>query len=860
LGDADQAEINEQTDQLFWKETGYKEGEKLDPKRNADDRQMAQDWLRLRAHVVHSRQQYLAQPNRLRQQLYDLIPPAARPFMFGKGSSGILEPKDFVTALRIANQIASLTEAERAEYLARVTGTTDSWEHFEQAIDPYVAERQERGAAAEAREDAKTELFGMDEVYRRYRAFKQSVDARAAHAALDDLNDALKPHGFDSVEAFEAWLEPRVAAFEAAFEKEGLLIANEMLDRYSHILYVERERILVPQELDIFYGTLTAAGDDLEPLAVAYPLLEDEELRDHLKGALTKRHALGIILSNISERKEHIANTRNALKENHELMYGFNKLRQHAMLAQGIEENSIYHQLVMERYDDIERKKLIKSFMLAVIAIGAGLLTGGGGTVAVLGAATAAAISFYETLEEYRRYEVEHSAHKAGLLADDPTIAWVIVAALGAGLDFAAAGKAARALKPALKSFDETGDVAKFAAAYDDILKKQKQVDAADVVQSLEDAKQSILNAGKARAREQLAWGDIFIPAKRVNDILAAGTEAFVRFVTAVFTTIQFHGRSLSKFLKTQQARGMLGDLAINPTDHPEHLAALREGFLAALETAETIVNHANQLRLRDSEIENWFHIWAEHPGLSVDGLLAHMDKYAEPLKANAGSKYRYATKLMTDEKTRKVLQDFDLHIAGRGAIEKLTARKTAEGGKVVTIEGRALPSIKNRAKEAPNFNKTDPKTGKLITAEELGLSASDWEWAHLWGPGWGDEAAAGLTLAPREVNQVYQGRGLEKYVRKLAQLADKVGAEVRVKASATSWANPTPGGWETSSDVEFLKKAEYKITLELPDGRKLYNDVVLDVAEPPLAKLLSKELEGPDLEEWLEAYAVGAF
>lgn len=848
LGDSSQAGINEQTNEIFWDQTGYKVGEKLDPLHDPDDQVMAQDWLRFRAHIVGIRSEYLGQPADIRRQLYEMISPEARAFLFRKGAKGILEPSDFLTALRVASKIADLTEAERAEYLARVTGQTNDWSLFERAVDLYVTEREDRGEAGEEREDAKTELFGADELYSAYHSYIGLRDAaamapRASYVlnqkvaqAYSHLKSVMTKHGFEKVSELEAWFDPRVQAFEAAFEKEALFVAREMLDRYLHVLYVERERILVPTNLDIFYGQLKAAGKDLEPLAEAYPLLLDEDLRDDLAGVFTKSRALSTILLHAEQRRADIDDTRNSLQEEPELIYGFDVLRAHAMIAQGVDEGSIYHQIVLRKKNDIEDSALLTSILLAVIAIAAGLLTGGGGAVAVLGAATAAGIGAYEALQEFRRYEVAEAAHGAGLLSDDPSFAWVVVAAVGAGLDLAAVAKAVRVLGPAIHGADgfaATGDLATLTSRYDDIVETTKLTDLA-AAKSLQDARASIVKAAMARAQEQQAWRNVLIPAARLNDVLAATGESFARLVYAVYSSISFHGRNLDKFLKTQQARRLLGDLGTNPAAHPEHLDSLRQGFLAALDTQERVVKHANSLGLRDFEIEHWFRAWAGRSHYSADSIIEQMTEYAAPLTASATSKHRYATELMTDQRTREVLQDYDLRIAGRGGISSITARKTSVGERVVTIEGRVIASIGDRAKNAPNFNKTTAESGSLFTAKELGLKSSDWEWAHLWGPGFGDEAAAGLMLAPRSVNQFAQNRGVEGYIRDLAEKARAVGGEVHVRATATSWGNPTPSGWVPPKGVDFLQSADYTITVKLPGEEARAIAVTIDVAQPP--------------------------
>jgi hypothetical protein len=170
----------------------------------------------------------------------------------------------------------------------------------------------------------------------------------------------------------------------------------------------------------------------------------------------------------------------------------------------------------------------------------------------------------------------------------------------------------------------------------------------------------------------------------------------------------------------------------------------------------------------------------------------------------------------------------------------------TPAGGREVTVEGRLLESFEDRARDAPNFNKTSKKGGSLFTAEELGLKSADWEWAHLWGPGFGDEAAAGIMLAPRGVNQIAQNKGIEGYMRMLAKRARAAGGDVRVKATATSWGNPTPSGWVPPKGVDFLQRADYKITLELPGEAKQEIRVIIHVDEPP-SKRWWPEVVPPD-------------
>ena len=244
--------------------------------------------------MVERRAEYLAQPADLRRTLWELTPPDVRPFLFSEKGQAELHPKDFDTALRVAQRIAGLSAAERAEYLARVQGTTTDWRAFEASIELYMTERELRGEVAGEREDTMTALFELDDLYDAYvRVARRARDARAPRQRARDLDRAACARGRDATARLRLdrmrcteFFEPRIAAFEQAFETEALLVADEMLDRYRHVLWVERERLIEPDEQRMFFGELTAAGDDLEPLAERWPLLRDEDLRDELEGVM----------------------------------------------------------------------------------------------------------------------------------------------------------------------------------------------------------------------------------------------------------------------------------------------------------------------------------------------------------------------------------------------------------------------------------------------------------------------------------------------------------------------------------------------------------------------------------------------
>ena len=183
----------------------------------------------------------------------------------------------------------------------------------------------------------------------------------------------------------------------------------------------------------------------------------------------------------------------------------------------------------------------------------------------------------------------------------------------------------------------------------------------------------------------------------------------------------------------------------------------------------QRLATHGKSLGMLDTEVELYIEHFRRH-GMSVEDMVGQMNVWAETLKANPKARARIAPDFIMDAATRARLPDFEQKIAGTGGIESITAREMpAEGGLVVTIIGMILPKrlarktkdVTKTRRAAPEFNSSD----KLFSNTEAGLS-KDWQRLHLWGPGFGDEAAAGMMWGPREVNHVWQNESVETYIR----------------------------------------------------------------------------------------------
>jgi hypothetical protein len=154
---------------------------------------------------------------------------------------------------------------------------------------------------------------------------------------------------------------------------------------------------------------------------------------------------------------------------------------------------------------------------------------------------------------------------------------------------------------------------------------------------------------------------------------------------------------------------------------------------------------------------------------------------------------------------------------AGTGGIRQISANLGSDRSLSVRIDGDLKRSVPRST--APNFNRTLP------SGREIGLT--DYEIAHAWGPGFGDEARDGMMYAPRDVNQVLQNRAIESRLRDLFRLADQQGATIRVRVQVTSHPLTTWRGHH------LLKDASYHFEVSLPNGKTVPIGEV-DIHVPP--------------------------
>ncbi|HKT01356.1 MAG TPA: hypothetical protein VJT31_17665, partial [Rugosimonospora sp.] len=116
--------------------------------------------------------------------------------------------------------------------------------------------------------------------------------------------------------------------------------------------------------------------------------------------------------------------------------------------------------------------------------------------------------------------------------------------------------------------------------------------------------------------------------------------------------------------------------------------------------------------------------------------------------------------------------------------ILRIEARTGPEGERITIIDGIVKDSL-------PASDRAGYEKKWWIIRDSMGLSGSQYDAAHLWGPVLGSEAAAGILLAPQDANRSYT-KIMENYVQGLRDYAGP-GGWVELHAVATS---QRPSAW----------------------------------------------------------------
>jgi hypothetical protein len=323
----------------------------------------------------------------------------------------------------------------------------------------------------------------------------------------------------------------------------------------------------------------------IRDLSAEYPIFAEDDLPedkrlDKEKLAQADESTLGgVIIAHIASRQKVVTEAQTQLEGNHDLIYKMTKMLPTFYTAMDVVPGSIHDQIIQDKMRDDAIKKIVTGILLAIVAIALTVVSLGAATPAVIAAGAsigAAGLSTYMAYDEYKQYTADKAMADAGF-ADDPSVIWLVLAIVGAGVDMGAAVKAVRALAPAAKALEAGGDVANFAKAVK-VLEEQKQID-----QKIAQAAEKAAAARKAYAA---AKGDLTTALSKVYSLPGPFTDPDVYFALVKMAAAKLRegGHSLVQWVEElKQAR-----LA-------QKLGALTEEELAKVKQAWTDAERLNE-------------------------------------------------------------------------------------------------------------------------------------------------------------------------------------------------------------------------------------------------------------------------
>jgi hypothetical protein len=317
------------------------------------------------------------------------------------------------------------------------------------------------------------------------------------------------------------------------------------------------------------------------PIFAEDDLPADKRLDKVALAQASETQLAGVLQAHIADRNAVVVEARGQLEGKHELIYRMDKLMPAFYAEMDIQPGSIHDQIIKDKMHDDAIAKLVGGILLAIVAIALTVVSLGAATPAVIAAGAsigAAGLSTYMAYDEYQQYSADHAVADAGF-ADDPSVVWLVLAIVGAGVDMAAATKAVRALAPAAKALEAGGEVIDFTKAVE-ALQRSKQLD--EKIAAAAD------RAAAARKSYAAAKGELSAALGKAYSLPGPLTdpEVYRALVKMAAAKIKEGAHSLAGFiaeLKRARLAAKLGELA------PEELAKAKQAW----EDAERLAKSA---------------------------------------------------------------------------------------------------------------------------------------------------------------------------------------------------------------------------------------------------------------------------
>ena len=488
----------------------------------------------------------------------DKLPPEVRSFI---NAGTHVKPEDYSRIAPVAMLLNRFTATDFLDYGDKVNIDTADLEELRKSLEAYLAQKEKKQKNTEKRESIKAKLYGLEGLYKAYKDYKR-FEQNHYHTlyepkdpnknyfsnALEEqrlaLEENVKANGFESIDEFEKY----ISNYTKAFEQETLSVALEHLELYRHSIYEEEKKFKNDSYIHQLFTQLKATGaqalyesskekgdkagsmimkkevsmsewqtrdrllaesgkekqeaeEKVNSLPAAGPLIKEKEFdRAELTKANTEAELKTLLLEKISEKYAAIEETRSDLLQNPDHIYKLPELLASSIKTQNIEPGSIYDAIINDKKSELRNVVIAQTVLTIVAAVFLTIVSfGAAAPVLITAGAASLGISLYGVYEAIESYKRENAAHEVGLLADDPSMAWVVLAIAGAALDLAAlnsAFKSARPISEAAKAFNEGGTAATLDQELAKIsgLNKQVKESIAKAARAKEDLKKVLLS------------------------------------------------------------------------------------------------------------------------------------------------------------------------------------------------------------------------------------------------------------------------------------------------------------------------------------------------------------------------------
>jgi hypothetical protein len=622
LPEAERKALNAEADRRYFERV---RGKRRKLGLGADEEGNRAVWMQTRDEILVERERILDLPERTRQFL----------------KSERANPADYKAMLRIADRVKDFTDQDWALYRRRSAGATTDLALVEESVNRFVEKRQ-RDRSIQQRVMGTEKAYDLVKVARMYTAMDNGENTERVLEAWRAAYEAL-PAEFHTADEYAA----ACADYLALIEKRALEltlftlhttanVVTEALTRYrdtseltalftrqSKMRHLVQESVAAgsrethsqqEQEQALWESSnkWAAAEEERKSQVGADPILADPELT---AGSLNVASpaALGkVLVKNAEDRMVDIRKTFTRVLRDHDAIYQFDRIIAMTLEELGEGAGSIGTKLVEDRKSSIAMDRIFRALAMAALAIGLTVVTAGGGTIGLVFGSAQATLGITQAVDEYERYAEAMAATRTAFDRDkavsgnEPSKVWVALALIGAGIDTASLASAIRAVAPAVKVLEDTGDLVKFEA----MLAKATKLNAS--------ARQRMLNAGRAQQEYEDAVADLATTWRGAGApfvLMGARGAALLLKVTKVAYHYARRGlRDFEAFLAELRVQKFMQGIDLDNLT-PQQLGQLRTAFDNGV--AEWSGTSSLRFELRGREVTLTY---AEDGSLLLDG------------------------------------------------------------------------------------------------------------------------------------------------------------------------------------------------------------------------------------------------